>query len=217
MTDRIPHCRDCGYDLRGNPTALRCPECGWSINWKLALRSPPGIHVPRALVAIFLCVALLAIALQVFWIIRWDRILHILHGTRNGTTMLLWARTAWALVTLLHLLQLAATALLLTLLNTRNHLLAYLGRAIAVFGIAGTVAGFTFRLSYMQRHPGSEDGLLFLIAIIGYALAVGRMIELGARFGPKEDQFLSDPMNHFALLWGLEIVGLVPANILAFA
>ncbi len=29
-------CFDCGYDLRGNPDATACPECGWAIAWKKA-------------------------------------------------------------------------------------------------------------------------------------------------------------------------------------
>ena len=29
--NRLPHCLECGYDLRGSRSAIACPECGESI------------------------------------------------------------------------------------------------------------------------------------------------------------------------------------------
>jgi hypothetical protein len=41
------HCRRCQYDLRGNPTSSRCPECGWCRSDRFAVRRSTPMTVLR--------------------------------------------------------------------------------------------------------------------------------------------------------------------------
>lgn len=43
LPDQPPHCLRCGYDLRGNPAATHCPECGNPLeNFDWTLKSRPN-------------------------------------------------------------------------------------------------------------------------------------------------------------------------------
>ena len=63
-----PHCRRCGFDLFGNPSAAVCPECGGDLSWRRAVRTGQRKRRRGMLVA---GLALLAPAVLVAGVVAW--------------------------------------------------------------------------------------------------------------------------------------------------
>jgi hypothetical protein len=146
---RHPRCWECDYDLTGLPGATRCPECGWSIDWKRAYHRRALLVLSRRVLTILLIAVAVMIPVQVFCCSS-GRVVVAIMGTHDGVSLIPPFRRIYNSITLLQGFGLCSTLFLVIAIWVSARWVRKTGMLLTVFASTVVVAGGYIRW-FLQR------------------------------------------------------------------
>ncbi len=185
-----PHCRNCGYDLRGSHDGKWCPECAWPIGMPRVYGRQPLLFDTSLLVALLAC-SVTAIPFQLF-VFSMGYHWRALTGPEDPMHSMFWAYP-WNVITCVQGVGAMAAIALVIILCRRPARMPRLGLVLSTLGACCALFGAIAR-SYMQaRHHPADPALAFFCTAVFVLVRCKFAAESRRSKGPGDDLVNDSP------------------------